>query len=519
MRFLIRFTFCFLLGTPSIAQTVDSNAVDGFLYVRSIENSPIDFMNYNNTDPVLNLIWSSHGVTNVRLPFGGLTNELDRTFEFAFTNIASVDSLIIKLESLNYVEYAEKKPLYRTSLIPNDIQPSQWGLTKIQAAEAWNFTTGDANVKIAIVDNAVSTVHEDLQANIWANPGEIPNNGIDDDLNGFVDDVQGFDVSDNDPNPNPPAGSTSSSAFVHGTHCAGIASAKTNNGVGIASLGYNTTIIGVKCAPDGSLSQGNELPNAFDGVYYALRAEADVISMSWGGTGLSLTGESLMTACNSAGIVLIAAAGNSDTTQAHFPAAYPNVISVGSTNTMDVKSWFSNYGSTIDVMAPGSGIYSTLSGTGNEYGVLSGTSMACPLVAGLAGLVLAVNPSFDPSQVEQAIKDGCEPIDVLNPGYEGQLGAGRINAFNTLNTLANLQETSSSALVYPNPSSGKVFITGTNELTDLSLVSIAGRKTPFSVTKISASKYEVQIDGEQGMYVLTAISDGTRITRKIYLQP
>lgn len=484
------------------SQTIDSNFVDGRIYLRTSVGSSLNLSNYDSSNITFNTILATYNVSDISLPFGGLNSELDRTFELTFGNWSQVDALVSELELMPEIEYAEKKNLHKISLIPNDVHPSQWYLTKVQATEAWNFSTGDAQVRIAIVDNAVSTLHEDLHDAIWENTGEIPNNGIDDDLNGFTDDFRGYDVSDGDGDPNPPASAGSGSVFTHGTHCAGIASASTNNGIGIAGLGYNTTIIPIKCSPSASSSEGASIPNAYDGIYYAMQVDAEIISMSFGSETPSLTGESLISAASQMGIVLIAAAGNSATDTPHYPAAYQNVISVGATNSSDMITWFSNYGTTIDVMAPGANMYSTLSGTGSEYGPKSGTSMACPLVAGLAGLVLSENPSFTPAEVETAIENGCEPIDVLNPGYEGMLGAGRINAFNTLSGTNSVVKNDIDFSVFPNPASGNIVIQSSSEPDFVQWISADGKVIASDWSEIKEENYQLETPENPGVYLL-----------------
>lgn len=509
MNYVIAAILLLVTGISS-AQTIDTSAVDGRIYLRVTQSSPVDLTNYNNSDPVLNLIISTYGITNMWTPFPLLTNELDRTYEVEFSQQAMVNAMITELELLSYIEYAEKKPLFKTSFVPDDIQGTQWGLTKINAVQAWDISTGSASVKIAIVDNAVSTLHEDLQVNIYINTSEIAGNGIDDDLNGYIDDVSGYDVADGDGNPNPPASAGPSAPFVHGTHCAGTAAASTDNGVGIASIGFNTTIIPVKCTPDNSSSQGNELPNAYDGVYYGIRAGADVISMSWGG-GFSTTGESIMSAASSLGIVLVAAAGNNDSSTPFYPAAYAQVISVGATDISDTKSSFSNYGTTIDVMAPGSGIYSTVSGNGSEYGSLSGTSMACPLVAGLCALVIDQNPSFSPAQVKAALQNGCDNIDALNPSYIGMMGAGRINAYQTLAGTSGLIENDvvNSTSIYPNPNNGKFTIVSENttEIQSIQVSNMMGQVMANQTLSFVQNQAEVGLNLASGVYVVKIISN------------
>lgn len=508
MKYILT-TLSLLFTVISFAQTIDTSAVDGRIYLRVTTNSPVDLSNYNNSDPALNTIISTYGITNMWTPFPALTNELDRTYEIEFTQEALVDALITDLSVLAYIDYAEKKPLFRTSYVPNDVQGSQWGLTKINAVQAWDISTGNAAIKIAVVDNAVSTVHEDLQANIYVNTGEIAGNGLDDDLNGYTDDVSGYDVADMDSDANPPVSAGSSAPFVHGTHCAGTAASSTDNGVGISSIGFNTTIIPVKCTPDNSSSQGNELPNAYDGVYYAIRAGADVISMSWGG-GFSSTGESIMSAANSFGIVLVAAAGNNDSSDPFYPAAYSLVISVGATDITDSKSGFSNYGTTIDVMAPGSGIFSTLSGNGSEYGNLSGTSMACPLVAGLCALVLDQNPAYSPAEVKTALQDGCDNIDALNAAYVGMMGSGRINAYKTLDETASLKdkEVESTTLIYPNPNSGSFSIYSDNstDIQEVRISNLMGQLIEVNQPSFVQNKADLSLDLAPGVYSVRIVS-------------
>lgn len=327
------------------------------------------------------------------------------------------------------IEYAEKAPEYTMFATPNDLQSVQWGLKKIHAEEAWDIGKGLGIIKVAIVDDAVKITHPDLAPIIWTNTGEIADNGKDDDNNGYTDDVHGWDCADNDNDPNPPDYATTSD-FTHGTHCAGIAGAATDNGLGVASIGYGISIIPVKCKESGS--HGPDLKYVFQGVAYAITAGADVISMSWGGGGYSQAYQELFNEAHQKGIVLVAAAGNSNTDIPMFPASYTYVISVGASDINDQKANFSNYGKTVDVMAPGSNIYSTLADATTLYGSLSGTSMACPMTAGLIGLMKSRNPNALPEEIEECLKSSCDDIDGLNPNYEKALGAGRINAYNAL---------------------------------------------------------------------------------------
>ncbi|MGB0931295.1 MAG: S8 family serine peptidase, partial [Chitinophagales bacterium] len=353
--------------------------------------------------------------------------QMDKTYRISFKKTELTQELITQIAALPYIEYIEQIPIYQTFYTPNDLHPAQWNLSKIQAQTAWDFVRGDANIVVAIVDDAVELTHEDLAANIWQNEGEIANNGVDDDENGYVDDVQGYDVADGDNNPNPPS-NANPHHFSHGTHCAGIVSAVTDNNKGIAAIGGNVELIVVKTKE--SATSGGSLQAGMEGVEYAIAAGADVISMSWGGPAYSQTLQDLMSIAHQKGITLVAAAGNSDTDAPMYPASYEHVISVGATTQEDERAFFSNYGTAIDVMAPGFEIWSTVAGNGYDF--KNGTSMACPLVAGLAGLMLSYDANISPNDIEDCLKSSAENIDAQNSAYVGDIGAGRINAFEAL---------------------------------------------------------------------------------------
>lgn len=358
-----------------------------------------------NEDPI-NRIWSLEGLTKEQS-----------------------DNLIGRLSKLEMVDLVEPIPLYRLFHTPNDLVARQWNLRKVQAEKAWDISKGDKKVVIALVDDGLDTLHEDIQPLLWHNTKEIPGNKLDDDGNGWTDDYFGWDVADNDNDPSVVV----SDGLNHGTHCAGIIGARTNNGKGIAGLGYQCQIMAIKTGQKGV----PYLTRPYKGVEYAIANKASVISMSWGGGSYSSTYEALFALAFKRGIVCVAAAGNSNDSFLHYPAAYKNVIAVGSTDSFDRKSSFSCFGTWVDVMAPGSSIYSCL--PGNQYGYMSGTSMACPLVSGLAGLMFSLNPLQTPDEVESCIKSTCKNIDNQNTAYKGQLGAGRIDAFAALSCVKSVR--------------------------------------------------------------------------------
>ncbi|TND05350.1 MAG: Thermitase, partial [Bacteroidetes bacterium] len=371
------------------------------------------------TLPFLGSIAEQHQVTNLSRPFFAAKNSpgLQRTYLLRFSDYADVDQIITQLRASGKVEYAERVPLDKTTLTPNDPSySSQWHLSVISAATAWNYFSTGSTIKIAIVDDALERTHPDLSPNLWTNPGEIANNSIDDDNNGYVDDINGYDVADMDNNPNPP-----SSSYAHGTHVAGCASAATNNGTGVSAIGFSCKLIGVK-----STNSSSVITDGYDGIVYAVSAGADVINMSWGGSGSSSTAQNIITWASQQGVVLVAAAGNSNVNTMFYPAGYTECIAVAATNSNDTKASFSNYGTWVDISSPGNNIYSTYyNGT---YANLSGTSMASPIVAGLAGLMLSLNPSLTPTDIRNCITSTATNINSVNPSYNGQLGSGRINA-------------------------------------------------------------------------------------------
>lgn len=371
------------------------------------------------TVPGLKNLVQKYGCTNLSKPFFAAKTSpiLQRTFLIEFTQINQVEALIRDLANMSGVEYAEKVPLNKTCLTPNDPSySSQWGLSMINAPAAWNYFSSGSNIVIAIVDDAIERTHADLAPNLWVNTGEIAGNGIDDDNNGYIDDVNGYDVGSNDNDPNPP-----SSGYDHGTHVAGIASARSNNATGVASIGFSCKLMCVK-----STSSATSVTNGYDGIVYAAASGADIINMSWGGPSGGTTAQNVVNYAVSQGCILIAAAGNDNVSSIFYPAGLNNVISVAATTSTNAKASFSNFGNWIDVSAPGNNIYSTT--INNTYGNKSGTSMASPMVAGLAGLMKSLNPNMPNADLINCLLSTAQNIDAQNASYIGQLGSGRIDA-------------------------------------------------------------------------------------------
>jgi len=321
---------------------------------------------------------------------------------------------------------------------PNDPSyPLLWGLNNtgqtggtpdadIDAPEAWDIQTGNPNTVIGVIDTGVDYNHPDLVDNIWTNPGEIGGDGIDNDNNGYIDDVRGWDFAYNDNDPMDVHG--------HGTHVSGTIAAKGNNSVGVTGVAWNAKIMPLKFLND--IGSGRT-SNAILALNYATANGIKITNNSWGGGPDS---QGLRDAINSAGqqgALFIAAAGNgsqnTDITPL-YPASYnlSNIISVASTDHNDALSIFnnggSNYGLTsVDLGAPGSDIYSTT--PGGTYGYKSGTSMASPHVAGGAALVWSQNPNWTAQQVKNRLLDTTDAI----PALSGRtVSGGRLNLYNAL---------------------------------------------------------------------------------------
>jgi len=372
--------------------------------------------------------------------------DLSRIYRIEFPDEYSVTKVAREFSKDPNVEYAEPVPVNYTAEIPDDVLYDQCQhLPQISADSAWDIhkgEDGEEEVVIAIIDTGVDWDHEDLVDNIWQNMGEDVDsdgrtleyiggewvfdpddvNNFDDDGNGMVDDFIGWDffTSGNDPNP--------ISAFWHGTHCAGIAAGTTNNGVGIASISWNVKLLPTQVFNPFGLSQ-----YAYDGIIYAAENGADVISNSWGGE-YSQAGDDAVQYARGLGSIIVAAAGNSFFIMPFYPSDYPGVVSVASVRDDDIKALYSSYGPAIDISAPGGGLGLGILSTmpDGNYESASGTSFACPMVAGCFGLLKSYHPDWTNEQLISQLIGTTDDINSMNPYYQYLLGSGRINAFHML---------------------------------------------------------------------------------------
>ncbi|MCP4599154.1 MAG: S8 family serine peptidase [Proteobacteria bacterium] len=343
-------------------------------------------------------------------------------FRIQLPDSLTADQAISRLKSLGLVENAERNYIVEMDIAPNDpYYFEQWNMEMIKAPAAWDITTGSYEIVVAVSDTGVDYQHSDLEGNIWTNPDEIPDNGIDDDNNGLVDDWRGWDWCNNDNEP--------MDDQYHGTHCAGTIGAIGNNGVAATGVSWKVKIMPLKFLDDdgGGLSW-----HGAKSILYAADKGARVLNASWGCSACYSTHvEDAIQAFADAGGLFVTAAGNDskdiDKTP-HYPACYTNdnIIAVAATNENDNLSIFSNYGSNkVHIGAPGEWIFNILP-RGKGYGYLSGTSMAAPHVVGAAVMYLSQGPDATYEQLKYRLLGTADPISSL---------AGRVSSNGRLNLL------------------------------------------------------------------------------------
>ncbi|MFT4050434.1 MAG: S8 family peptidase [Solirubrobacterales bacterium] len=319
---------------------------------------------------------------------------------------ANVAGVANELESDENVRYASPNYVVHATATASDPQVSDgtlWGLLRIHAPAAWDAADGTGTI-VAVLDGGVNTANADIAPSLWTNTAEIPGNGVDDDNDGFIDDVNGADWVDRDGIPNDTGG--------HGTHVAGTIAAAADNNFGGAGVAPGAKIMPLRFL-DGQGS--GTIADAIAAVEFAIAHHADVINASWGGPDRSLPLRDAFARAGAAGITIVAAAGNdgvSNDRTPTFPAAFnlPNLIAVAASDKLDNLASFSNFGSSVQVAAPGVSIVST-QGAGTAS--MSGTSMAAPHVAGIAALLRSYNKNFTPVNVIDAITGGVRKSDSL----------------------------------------------------------------------------------------------------------
>jgi subtilisin family serine protease len=361
----------------------------------------------------------------------------------------NIGSKVRELASNFDVEFAEPNFLMKTgtTIAVNDpYLGKQWYLDRVRAHEAWAKTSGAADVVVAVLDTGVDIDHPDLKDNIWLNRGEVPNDGIDNDGNIYVDDVNGWDfvAGDNNPRPDFKEWWFTKEGIDHGTIIAGVIGAVANNSRGIAGAAWGTKIMPIRVLD--SAGSGDVL-TVIEGIDYAVEKGADVINLSFIGSGFSKSLFLALERAYKAGIVVVAAIGNQSgvgqdlDVEPQYPVCYYGgegeniVIGVAATDKEDRKAPFSNYGTKcVDVSAPGVDFWSTVAynpgmADFEEYysGGWSGSSVAAPLVSATAALIKSLNRDLGVTEIRSLLTVNADNIDNNNPDYKGKLGKGRLN--------------------------------------------------------------------------------------------
>ncbi|KNY27954.1 S8 family serine peptidase [Pseudobacteroides cellulosolvens] len=430
----------------------------------------VKFKPYESEEELKHLVNQFKGRIRRKLDLSSNTYLVSYT---GYSNFNELNRITGLLNKQSIVEYAGQ-----TEGTPN---------SDINAPEAWNITKGSRDVTVAVIDSGVDYTHVDLKENMWKNPGEVPDNGIDDDANGYVDDVYGWDFANNDSDP--------MDDNKHGTHCAGIIGAAANNGYGIAGVNWNVSIAALKFLDsDGFVA----LSDAAQAINYAVKMNIPITSNSWGGGGNAPILEEAFKYASDNGVLSVVSAGNSGRNvdvYPHYPAAYtyPGIISVAATDHNDNPAQFSNYGkSTIDLAAPGVSIYSTI--PGNQYAFMNGTSMAAPYVTGAAALIKSYDKSLTGLDIKNLIMSSVDQIDSL---MNRTVSGGRLNVYKALNSMVE------TPIPTPDPETGKLSVMAynlstqnlsNNIYTDFLLTNTRDTLVNLSDVKL---RYYYTIDGEK----------------------
>lgn len=332
---------------------------------------------------------------------------------------AAEGSVVAALSNNPNFEYAEPDYIATAVATPDDTfyASYQWHLPKIGAPAAWDVTTGAAAVKIAIVDSGVQANHPDLGGRV----------------------LPGYDFVNND--------SDAADDNGHGTAVAGTAAATGNNGAGVAGVAWNVAILPVKVLGTDNTGSYSAIAS---GINYAADQGARIINLSLGGTTSSRTLQSAVSYAWNKGCVLVAAAGNNSSSAAFYPAAYSQALAVSALNSVDVLPAWSNYGSYVDISAPGENITTTTYGGG--YITISGTSFASPLVAGAAALALSLDPTLSNSAVVSLLTSSADDLGAT--GYDIYYGAGRLNAAKVAAGAVRVPDATAPATAVTNPKDG-----------------------------------------------------------------
>ncbi len=441
-------------------------------------------------------------------------------------------SVTNELGSISGIEFYSKNNIYRIDdFIPNDsLTSEQWSLEKINAFGAWEITKGDPSIIVAIIDTGIDYLHPDLQNQMFINQAEDLNNngklddsdfdGIDNDRNGFIDDVSGWDFVDKflnsdslgdgdffnwDPDP--------MDENDHGTAMAGILGAESNNSIGLSGVAPNVKILNLRAFDKNGQGEEDDVASA---ILYAVQMGAKVISMSFGDSEYSQLLEDVIKYAHLQGVVLVGSSGNSGSSDPHFPSGFSEVIAVGATDRGDNVTGFSNFGSTIDIVAPGANVVTTRIGGG--YLNSTGTSASAPHVSAAAALLVSIK-SFENEEIKQILKTTAEDIDIDN--WDIKSGAGRLNLENALlsvNLPSLVKFNSPEAFISTNENSIPINITVLNPRLDKYDLDYGAGLNPENWTKIISEQRQQNINNDIINLNVTLFTDTSYTLRlKVFL--
>ena len=522
---------CFILSINLYAQNYESYVPDQLILKLKAE------ANFNQRSNQFNIksldeLNANLGSKEIRL-IGN--KKAKNTFVLTFNSPININHFMEAYSSVEEVLYAEPNYIRQAHSVTTNVMnipddenfEKQWGLyndgssnkffakkgADISMRQAWEIEQGSPDVVVAILDTGVKTNHPEFYNRMWVNTFESID-GLDEDLNGYTDDRKGWNFAYDNNNPIDDHG--------HGTVMAGLLGANANNGLGFAGVDWNCKIMSCKVLSNNGFGRDSWF---IDAIHYATDNGADIINMSIGGPNYSQTLEEAVDYAYQNNTLVIASSGNADENIENFPASYPTTLAVGSTSPDDSRAspFFnnlqsgSNYGSYLDVVAPGNYIYGLNFLSNIDYdNVYAGTSLSVPLVAGVASLLLAQNSTRTPEAIKNIListaddQVGSKEEDI--PGYDIYYGHGRINAFEALSQFpTSVIENDIDPFtfnIHPNPSSDRIFVEGKIKGSKLTIYSNIGQEILKAVP--SSNSFEINVtDLPAGTYIIQIIDEST----------